>query len=205
MTEYPDARVEFITDWGKAKPVIMNIMDEWCRGYDCEKCAYGCERKVIDYLLDSKLTGNLCGAIMYLGEEPEMFAIAQVIEDTCFLFFKKSVNRIHGAFYYFEYEFLKNLDGVRYVNFQEDLGLPGLREYKRRRHPIRMIDKYETGILYWNWSYATKDDWDELCTLWSEAFGDSKEYVLQFLERTLSICYYDQKRVSWKTYTGKAS
>lgn len=183
MTEYPDARVEFITDWGKAKPVIMNIMDEWCRGYDCEKCAYGCERKVIDYLLDSKLTGNLCGAIMYLGEEPEMFAIAQVIEDTCFLFFKKSVNRIHGAFYYFEYEFLKNLDGVRYVNFQEDLGLPGLREYKRRRHPIRMIDKYETGILYWNWSYATKDDWDELCILWSEAFGDSKEYVLQFLER----------------------
>lgn len=181
--DYPEASVVQITDWKAAKPVIMQIIDEWCKGYDCEKCAYGCERKVIDYLLDSDLTDKLTGAIMYLGDEPEMFAIAQKIGDTCFLFFKKSVNRIHGAFYYFEYEFMKMLENVKYVNFQEDLGLPGLREYKRRRHPIKMIDKYETNVFYWKNGYATSDDKEALIALWQEAFGDSGQYILQFLER----------------------
>jgi len=181
--DYPEASVVPITDWKASKPVIMEIIDEWCKGYDCEKCAYGCERKVIDYLLDTDLTDRLTGAIMYLGDEPEMFAISQIIGDTCFLFFKKSVNRIHGAFYYFEYEFMKMLEGVTYVNFQEDLGLPGLREYKRRRHPVKMIDKYETNVFYWNSGYATGDDQEELIALWQEAFGDSRQYILQFLER----------------------
>lgn len=145
-SEFDNVRVETVRDFREKKETILEIMDKWCEGYDCSKCVYGCERKIIARILNSDLIKELYGSIMYIDDRPEMFAIAQVIGNTCYLYFKKSVGRIQGAFYYFEYEFLQPIKDLKYVNFEEDLGLPGLREYKRRRHPVKMIDKYDIRI-----------------------------------------------------------
>lgn len=188
-SEYDDIRVETIQDFQAEKETVLGIMEKWCEGYDCTKCMYGCEKKIIERILNSDLTNMLYGSIMYIENRAEMFAIAQVIGDTCYLYFKKSVGRIQGAFYYFEYEFLQPLKNLRYVNFEEDLGLPGLREYKRRRHPVKMIDKYdiqikgmreetETGSLV----RAKRADEPFITKLWQEAFGDDEEYIRKFLE-----------------------
>ena len=196
-SEYDNIRVETIQDFRAEKRTIMKVMDKWCGGYDCDKCMYGCERKIIERLLNSDLTNKLYGSIMYIGDRAEMFAIAQVIGNTCYLYFKKSVGRIQGAFYYFEYAFLQPIKNLKYVNFEEDLGLPGLREYKRRRHPVKMINKYDirikgmreeagagrdvkkdTGCLM----QATKADESFIRELWQEAFGDSEEYIRKFQE-----------------------
>ncbi len=144
--EYDNVHIEVIRDFQKEKKTLMKVMGQWCEGYDCEKCVYGCEKKILEKLLDSDLTEHLYGAVMYMGDRPEMFAVSQIIGDTCYLYFKKSAGRIQGAFYYFEYAFLQNIRNVKYVNFEEDMGLPGLREYKRRRHPIEMIRKYDIRI-----------------------------------------------------------
>jgi len=183
FADYSNVRVEPVTNWDEAKKAIMEILGQWCQEHACENCMYRCEQRVLEYLLDSPLKDKLCGAILYVDDAPEMFAVAQNIGDVCYLNFKKSANRIKGAFYYFEKCFLEMQEGITYVNFQEDLGLPGLREYKRRRHPCKMIDKYETGVFYWNIDCAKRGDWKELTQLWSQGFGDAPAYVEAFLER----------------------
>lgn len=207
-SEFDDIRVETVRDLREAKETILEIVDRWCEGYDCDKCVYGCERKIIERLLNSDLIKELYGAVMYIGDRPEMFAIAQVIEDTCYLYFKKSVGRIPGSFYYFEYAFLQPVKDVKFVNFEEDMGLPGLREYKRRRHPVKMIDKYDIQIRGISKAqgerqeekYSEKRDGqyrpgeggcleratgkDEafIIKLWQETFGDSETYIRKFLD-----------------------
>ena len=144
--EFPNIRVDNHVSIRENKDLLIGIMQKWCNAYDCEKCVYGCEKDMFCHLLDSDLIEHLYASVMYIDDKPEMMAVAENIGDTCYLYYKKSVNRIQGAFYYFEHEFLKALSGVTYVNFGEDMGLPGLREYKTRRHPIRMIHKYTLEI-----------------------------------------------------------
>lgn len=159
-SEYDTIRVETIRDFHAQKETLLKVMEQWCADYDCQKCVYGCEKKIIERILNSDLTNKLYGSILYIGEKAEMFAIAQVIGDTCYLYFKKSADRIQGAFYYFEYEFLQPVKNVKYVNFAEDMGLPGLREYKRRRHPVKMIEKYDIQIKGMKEAKAEKEEKD---------------------------------------------
>lgn len=207
-SEFDDIRVETVRDLREAKETILEIVDRWCEGYDCDKCVYGCERKIIERILNSDLLNELYGAVMYIGDRPEMFAIAQVIENTCYLYFKKSVGRIPGSFYYFEYAFLQPVKEVKFVNFEEDMGLPGLREYKRRRHPVKMIDKYDIQIKGiskmqgesqgeehpesqegqnrpeegGSLERAAATDDAFIVKLWQETFKDPKGYIRKFLD-----------------------
>lgn len=203
--EFNNIRVETIRDFQAEKKTILKVMDKWCEGYDCEKCVYGCEKKVIEKILNSDLINKMYGAIMYIGDRAEMFAISQVIGDTCYLYFKKSAGKIGGESYYFEYEFLQPIRNVKYVNFAEDMGLPGLREYKRRRHPVKMIDKYdirikgvtaekESGSLV----RAKKEEEPFITALWQEAFGDSKEYIEKFLEANRNTDEEKDRVFLWK-------
>ncbi len=207
--EYNNIRVETIRDFRKEKKNIMEVMKKWCDGYDCDKCVYGCEKNIIERLLNSDLINKLYGAIMYIGDRPEMFAIAQVIGNTCYLYFKKSAERIQGSFYYFEYAFLQPVKNVKYVNFEEDMGLPGLREYKRRRHPVKMIDKYDIQIKGMReekshesqagtLAAATEEDRQFLTALWQEAFGDSLSYIDEFLD-----FYFSSKEASDSVFLWK--
>lgn len=190
--EYNNIRVETVRDFQGKKKDIMEVMKKWCDGYDCDKCVYGCEKNIIERLLNSDLINKLYGSVMYIGDRPEMFAIAQVIGNTCYLYFKKSAERIQGSFYYFEYAFLQPVKNVKYVNFEEDMGLPGLREYKRRRHPVKMIDKYDIQIKgmkeekshesQGTLTAAAEEDRQFLTALWQEAFGDSRSYIDEFLD-----------------------
>lgn len=145
-TTYDNIQIRTIRDFKTEKATILQIIDKWCDDYDCEKCMYGCEKVMIENILNSDLVKRLYGAIMYIDDKPEMFAISQIIGDTCYLYFKKSTDRLAGTFYYFEYHFLQPVKNLKYVNFEEDMGLPGLREYKRRRHPAFMVNKYEVRI-----------------------------------------------------------
>ena len=145
--EFQNIRVENFVPIKENIELLIGIIQKWCDGYECEKCVYGCERDMIRRVISSDLVEHLYASIMYIDDVPEMMAIAETIKDTCYLYYKKSANRIQGSFYYFEYEFLKSLSGVRYVNFEEDMGLPGLREYKMRRRPVKMIHKYTLEIV----------------------------------------------------------
>lgn len=204
-TTYDNIQIRTIRDFKAEKETILQIIDKWCDDYDCEKCMYGCEKVMIENILNSDLVKRLYGAIMYIDDKPEMFAISQIIGDTCYLYFKKSTDRLAGTFYYFEYHFLQPVKNLKYVNFEEDMGLPGLREYKRRRHPAFMVNKYEVrikgmmpkenpstapleaaentaGIL----EKASEKDRSFLLQLWQEAFEDSSDYINRFLNFHLS-------------------
>jgi len=52
-----------------------------------------------------------------------------------------------GLTHFFYYEFFSQFEGeVKWINFEEDMGLPGLREFKRRFHPEFMLNKYNVRL-----------------------------------------------------------
>lgn len=128
--------------------LIMQCMEfahEWCNDRECEKdngltreeCATYRMLKHFDEL-DIKggtieIDGRVCA--MTMGE--------RLNHDTLVIHIEKARTGIQGLYQAINWEFLRHEAGnLKFVNREQDLGLPGLRRAKKSYNPVRMIRKY---------------------------------------------------------------
>ena len=81
----------------------------------------------------------------FLGSELVAFTINEVVHDGfCMSHFGKALPRYRGLCDFFEHETAKVMQrlGCDRMNFQQDLGLPGLRAYKRGWQPAGYLKKF---------------------------------------------------------------
>ena len=70
----------------------------------------------------------------------------QPFRGTLFLF-KKNCRGYRGLDEYLQTELLKELpEHVRYINYTEDMGVEGLRNYKRRLAPYYLKTRYQVSV-----------------------------------------------------------
>lgn len=121
------------------KMVTLN----WCARKDCMECKYTCEQKIIFDLLDNWNKYPCRGGILYTDDEPAAFLIGEKVGDTVFGYHQKTCAEIKGLGYAVYIETLKNIfSDCAYFNFGPDLGLPGLRQYKRSFKPYTLEPKF---------------------------------------------------------------
>lgn len=90
---------------------------------------------------------GLFGGILKVESVPVAFTIGERINDDVFLVhFEKALSHIEGAYNVINNEFCKRLNGYKYINREEDLGIPGLRRAKTSYRPAMMIKKY-TAVM----------------------------------------------------------
>ncbi len=92
---------------------------------------------------------NAGGVIVYVDGEPMAMAVGFLLTDDCFdCTLQQSTDNIQGLAGYLHAAFAKNApEGVSFLNWEEDLGLQGLRMMKRQRMcPCRMITMYRGFI-----------------------------------------------------------
>ena len=115
------------------------------------------------------------------------FTLGERLTDTLAVaHFEKALVDVEGAYQTINQEFAKELlaRGFKFVNREEDTGLPNLRKAKMSYHPCRLVRKYAARIGEVV-SAATADK-DAIAVLWAEAFHDGDAYIRLFLEKRLS-------------------
>ena len=117
----------------------------WCKQNGCmrdqefwgETCAIGLALNYFEEL-------DLHGGLLRLDGEIIAFTLgSRATEDMFVVQIEKADHTIDGAYQMINQQFVqRNCTDVKYVNREEDLGLPGLRQAKQSYHPVMMGVKY---------------------------------------------------------------
>lgn len=84
------------------------------------------------------------GGLLRIGSTPVAYTYGEKLNDECFVtHFEKAPAQIPGAYAVINREFAKRLSaaGFRFVNREEDLGIPGLRKAKQSYRPALWLNK----------------------------------------------------------------
>ena len=120
------------------------MKEEWAvrKGGDIEE--YREELDIIDNVLDNYDKFNLIGGLIRIDGKVSAFTIGEAIsEDTFVTHFEKADEDIPGLYQAINQQFAANsISGFKYVNREDDIGLPGIRQAKLSYRPVMMFDKY---------------------------------------------------------------
>lgn len=165
----------FVSDWYKTK------LSEHPEGdYQNEQAAL---EKAFTFYTDLEMEGLL------LEENDEVlgFTMASPMSpDTFDVHFEKARGDIDGAYTTINSEFANYIrtkyPHVRYLDREEDMGIPGLRKAKMSYFPHHLVKKYRALPLRFAYSYTepTASMLPTLRALWKDGFGDNDAFLDTF-------------------------
>ena len=123
-------------------PDIHYILDIWRRNKDFDPNVN--DREALNVMLEYFSQLNILGIVLYMDDVPcSVMAGYYLGEDTLDCCIQKSVVNIYGLQYYVRQQFSYVVpENVNFYNFEEDLGIEGLRQAKEFMHPCKKIDMY---------------------------------------------------------------
>ncbi len=106
------------------------------------------EREAIERAIESLNFLNRPVAILFLDDQPVAFALFATYGDTAIVGHVKVDYDFPFIFNYMVHRLAKHFakGSIRFINFEQDLGIDGLRAHKRRLRPIRMIEKVDITL-----------------------------------------------------------
>lgn len=125
-------------------PACLQFEAEWCmrHGY-IENENIKNERRALTYALRHYEELGLSGAVILVEGQIAAFTFgAPVTQDTFGVHFEKADIHTDGAYSIINQEFAAHLpEQYIYLNREEDLGIPGLRQAKLSYHPAILLEK----------------------------------------------------------------
>ncbi|MCR5187525.1 MAG: phosphatidylglycerol lysyltransferase domain-containing protein [Treponema sp.] len=110
------------------------------------------EKEIIHQALENfdyfKKTADLSGGLLYINQEAAAFCISsQLSDEVTDIHFEKSLEKFAsaGAYALINNEFAKTVK-TKYINREEDLGIPGLRKAKLSYYPEIILEKFLVKI-----------------------------------------------------------
>ena len=165
----------FVADWYRLK-----LEDNPDGDYHNEQAAL---EKVFTHYVDLEMEGLL------LEENGEVLAFtmaSQMYPDTFDVHFEKARGDIDGAYTTINSEFANYIRNkyphIKYLDREEDLGIPGLRKAKMSYFPHHLVKKYKAFPLRLSYDFnePNMDMLPQLRELWKEAFGDNDAFLDHF-------------------------
>lgn len=154
---FPDWNVKALdrTTMNDGKTVIR----EWFRVKEEQgEPDVGLERVALRRAMEQFEELNLEGMVLYAGGEPVAVAMgSRLSEDTFDVHFEKAREDVQGAYGMINRAFARYLrekyPQLRYLNREDDLGLPGLRKAKLSYNPAFLVEKC--------WAYLAEEAYDD--------------------------------------------
>lgn len=139
---YPDYEYEVIDESNFEECIAMAYQWERDNNPDGSKDKRY-ERDIIEKALKHRELLGLVGGLIRVEGKVIAFTLGEPINEKCFVVhFEKAYADIQGAYPMINREFVRRqLVGYKYINREEDLGLPGLRHAKTSYQPVRLVEK----------------------------------------------------------------
>lgn len=124
-------------------PACLDFESRWCRDHETQQQGLQDERRALAYAVEHYDELGLCGGAIAVKGEMAAFTFGfPLTHDTFDVQFEKANIRIDGAYSIINQEFARRLpEQYVYVNREEDLGIPGLRQAKLSYHPAILLQK----------------------------------------------------------------
>lgn len=132
-------------------PRIVEFQQTWCESYRIFNDSGSIEREsdgIIRNILGNwdLLPHMMGGAIEVMGKIIA-YTIAEIVGDTLMIHFEKASLEYNAAYQVINHEFLVHEgEPYKYVNREEDMDDPGLRDAKMSYHPCGFVKKYTVRI-----------------------------------------------------------
>ena len=106
------------------------------------------EREAIIEVLNNFAAFRLKGGAIMLGKRVVAFSFGeQLNKDTAVIHVEKADPEIRGAYPAINQAFVEHeWSDMEFINREEDMGMPGLRQAKETYHPCRMIEKFNAKM-----------------------------------------------------------
>ncbi len=124
---------------------VAQMQDRWCDERDCGKDRGLCaEYRAIRRMLGDYEELRARGAAVRVGDRIEAFTMGEALNpSTAVIHFEKAMAGIPGLYQVINKWFVKrDLEEFEFVNREQDLGIPGLRQAKESYSPDHMTVKY---------------------------------------------------------------
>lgn len=125
------------------------VQEKWCLLRRCEDDMdlIG-EWDAVKEILRCYMSLNVQGAVITIENKVVAFTIGQMLnENTAVIHIEKADPEIPGLYPVINQQFCENnWQGVRYINREQDLGIPGLREAKLSYYPDHMVNKFRITL-----------------------------------------------------------
>ncbi len=125
------------------------------------------------------------GGILRVDGNVIAFTAGEPINDQVYCtHIEKADSAYRGAYPMINREFARHaLSSYKYVNREEDMGIPGLRKAKESYHPVSLYASYlavQKSNIDYQPKLAEESDQEDLQALWQEVFGDDPQFIQDF-------------------------
>ena len=158
---------------------VLVCAEKWYRENDDRMDEYmAIESEGIKTILENMELLNVKGGAIYVENEVVAFTLGSPINDYVFdIHIEKALKDYAAAYTVINNEFAKTLEGYKYINREDDMGLPGLRKAKLSYRPEILLEKYRCRPLK-----------DACIRLYDNAFHDGP-----FTNKLFDLCFNDIK------------
>lgn len=148
---YPD--YEFIPLTPKHKEEALNLYENWFKGKgsftpETKSLAYRSQRGALEEALINYEKLNLSGGAIFVKNALKGFIIGSPLNpETISVHFQYGHPEMPGIFQALLWEAAnKTFSSYKYMNLEQDLGLPGLRKAKLSYYPLKLEKKFEVKL-----------------------------------------------------------
>ena len=147
LRDYPDWSFESITDENVEECFQMGL--KWRVLNDCDEL-YEKRIEMCVALNSLRLLKelHLTGGLLRVNGQVVAYTIGEKVKDDTFVVhIEKALTDVEGAYTVINQQFVEHaMDGIPYVNREDDTGDEGLREAKESYHPVMMVEKGEVTL-----------------------------------------------------------
>jgi len=133
----------------KHRQACLDLMDTWCGMRRCEDdLSLSSEWEAIKEALANLEKLDVAGSVILVHGRVEAFTIGELLNrETVVVHIEKANMDIRGLYAMINQQFLeKQWQNVPYVNREQDLGEPGLREAKLSYNPDHFVEKFRIHL-----------------------------------------------------------
>jgi len=129
----------------------LQLQTRWCNLRNCSEVqGLEAENTAIKTAFENYERLGIFGGAVYVDDKLEAFTLSEPLnDDTAVIHFEKANPEIEGLYQLVNQWFCqKALGKFKYVNREQDLGIPGLRKAKESYYPHHMVKKHIVHLAF---------------------------------------------------------